>query len=260
MTVILDVKFNDFARDCAKRQLEYGYSLDEMAEDARGMCWAGFGIVDDGTGEPLEDYRPFGYYNCDCQENPVRVNAEATRAAFKAAGVETHEVNGWIVWDASNPAGHSVADSIACHLADYAVLDDERLSDLQWDNACAMIDSLYDLPEGVEADDLIRVMPEVPHCRNCSSWDAEGAMASLGYSQCMDCSAWLKMDGYPPSDRVCYDCAEHEQEGDCECIPEYVNSLRHMSLYPTASDLREIQRGCLTCYPIRWPHGTKMGA
>ncbi|MFD5697815.1 hypothetical protein [Streptomyces lasiicapitis] len=258
MGAILDVKFNEFASEYAGSG-RYTPDLDDMADAARDMCWAGFGIVDDGTGEPLQDWDSRGYYNCDCSENLIRVNAEAAHSAFKAAGVETHEWNGWIVWDASNRAGHEIAHSIGRGLGGYPSLDDERLSELEWDKACAMIADLYTLPEGVEPDDVIREMPEVPHCSNCSSCDVEDAMASLQYSQCMDCDTWIKTGEYP-CDRVCYDCADRGQEGDCECIPEYVNTMRHMSLYPTVADLREIQRGCEVCYPIRWPHGgAKLG-
>ncbi|GAA4104847.1 hypothetical protein [Streptomyces hundungensis] len=259
MNVILDVKFNEFAREFGEVERGYLGTLDDMAEAARVMGWAGFGMVDDGTGEPLEDWQEFHYYNCDCSENLIRVNAQAAHAAFKAAGVETFEWRGWIVWDASRQAGHEIARNIGGGLADYPILDDEQLSKLEWDNACAMIDDRYTLPEGVEASDVVRKMSEVPHCSNCSSCDVEEAMALLEYSQCMDCSTWIKTGEYP-SERVCYDCADREQESDCECIPNYVHSLRHMSLYPIASDLREIQRGCETCYPVRWPHGgAKLG-
>ncbi|MEV8022465.1 hypothetical protein AB0O76_40470 [Streptomyces sp. NPDC086554] len=251
---ILDVKFNEFAREYAERQPYYRHSLDDFAEEAREMCWAGFGLVDDGTGEPLETWSEYGYYNCDCRENLLRVNYESAREAFKSAGVETHEVNGWLVWDASNRAGHEIARSIGRALGGYPVLDDERLSDLEWDNAVKMIEDLYRLPGGVTGDDVIRQMPEVPHCSNCSSCDVEDALASLEYSQCMDCDEWIKTGEYP-SDRVCYDCADREQEGECECIPVYVDTMRHMSRYPTVGDLREVQRGCETCSPVRWPHG-----
>ncbi|MFD7017235.1 hypothetical protein [Streptomyces sp. NPDC059928] len=258
---IIDIKFSDFAKEFAER--DRGYSsrsvLEDMVDAARDFAWAGFGLVDDGTGEPLEDWTDGWYYNCDCRETRIRVNAEATRAAFKSAGVETFEWRGWIVWDASNRAGREIARSIGSSLADYPILDDERMSELEWDNACSLIDDLYTLPEGVEASDVIGAMDEVPYCSNCSTCDVEGALAWLEYSQCKDCSAWIKSGEYP-SDRVCYDCANREQEGECECIPSYVDGLRHMNLYPTASDLREIQRGCETCYPVRWPDGgAKLG-
>ncbi|MFJ7901866.1 hypothetical protein ACIQ6V_15480 [Streptomyces sp. NPDC096198] len=261
MTMILDVKFDEFTKEYAERDRGYSYRsvLEDMADAARDFAWAGLGLVDDGTGEPLEYWTDGWYYNCDCRENFIRVNSESTLAAFMDAGVETYEWRGWIVWDASNPAGYEIARSVSSSLADYPCLDDERLSSLEWDNACAMIDDWYTLPEGVEAADVVREMPEVPFCSNCSSCDVEEGLASLGYSQCMDCSSWIKTGEYP-SDRVCYSCAEREQEGSCECIPSYVDGLRHMSLYPTASDLREIQRGCETCYPVRWPHGgAKLG-
>ncbi|MFD7162806.1 hypothetical protein [Streptomyces violascens] len=261
MAVILDVKFDEFAKEYAERDRGYSYRsvLEDMAHVARDFAWAGFGMVNDGTGEPLEDWTDGWYYNCVCRENRIRVNAEATRAAFGSAGVDTFEWRGWIVWDASNPAGHAIAESVGRTLGDYPILDDERLSELEWDNACAMIDDLYTLPEGVEASDVIQKMPEVPHCSNCSSCDVEDAIAELEYSQCMDCATWIKTGEYR-SERVCYDCADCEREGDCECIPNYVDGLRRMSLYPTASDLREIQRGCETCYPVRWPHGrAKLG-
>ncbi|MFI6685003.1 hypothetical protein [Streptomyces sp. NPDC050485] len=257
MSVIIGAKFNDFAREYADCQPWYRHTLDEMAEAARDMCWAGFGIVDDGTGEPLEDWNSRGYYNCDCRENLLRVNAEATYAAFKDAGVDTHEWNGWIVWDASNPKGHAIAEQIGRSLAGYPILDDERLSELEWDNACAMIADLYTLPEGVEPDDLIRIMPEVPHCSNCSSCDVEDAMETLGYLQCQDCNTWLKTE---IEGAMCHDCTEREREGECECVPAYVDTLKHVGAYATMRDVREIQRGCETCYPVRWPHGgAKLG-
>ncbi|GGX07982.1 hypothetical protein [Streptomyces noursei] len=257
MDVILDVKFNEFAREYAERERGYPNTLNDMADAAREMCWAGFGMVDDGTGEPLEDWQACYYYNCDCQENLRKVNAEVTHAAFKSAGVETFEWRGWIVWDASNQAGHEIARSIGNGLAHYPILDDERLSEIEWDNACEMIADLYTLPEGVEPDDLIRIMPEVPHCSNCSSCDVEDAMETLGYLQCQDCNAWLKtaIEG-----AMCHECTEREQEGECECVPAYVHTLKHVGAYATMGDIREIQRGCETCYPVRWPHGgAKLG-
>ncbi|WP_370422461.1 hypothetical protein AB8O64_29680 [Streptomyces sp. QH1-20] len=258
MSVIIDVKFNDFAREYADTS-RYAPDLYDMAELAIDFGWRGFGMVDDGTGEPLTVWDFHNYYECDCSENRIRVNCESALSAFKAAGVETYSHKGWIVWDASSRAGHEIARKISASLAHYPVLDDERLSEIEWDNAVRMIEDLYRLPDDVTADDVIREMPEVPHCSNCSSCDVEEALASLGYSQCMDCSTWIKTDEYP-SGRVCYDCAERERERDCECIPNYVDGLRHMGLYPAASDLREIQRGCETCYPVRWPHGgAKLG-
>ncbi|MEU1071583.1 MULTISPECIES: hypothetical protein [unclassified Streptomyces] len=258
MNVILDVKFNEFAREYADSS-RYAPDLYDMAQLAIDFGWRGFGMVDDGTGEPLTVWDVHNYYDCDCSENRIRVNCESALAAFKAAGVDTYSHKGWIVWDAASRAGHEIARKISAALADYPILDDERLSELEWDNACAMIADLYSLPEGIEPDDVIRQMPEVPSCSNCSRCDVDEALASLGYGQCMDCSAWVKTC-VDPSEHVCYDCAEREQEGDCQCVPAYVDALRHMGLYPTVSDLREIQRGCEDCYPVRWPHGgAKLG-
>ncbi|MFD9561542.1 hypothetical protein [Streptomyces sp. NPDC059994] len=250
MDVILDVKFNEFAREFAERQPWYRNSLDDMAEAAREMCWAGFGLVDDGTGEPLESWDSRGYYNCDCRENPLRVNAESTHAAFKDVGMETHEWNGWIVWDASNKAGHEVARQIGGALADCPVLDEERLSELEWDNACTMIADLHKLPDGIEPDEVLREMPEVPHCSNCSSCDIDGALTSLGYQECIDCDTWLKTD---MNGAMCHDCTELEQEGECECLGDYVNTLKHLGVYATTADIRVVQRACGDCYPVIWP-------
>ncbi|WP_424214758.1 hypothetical protein ACN20G_23320 [Streptomyces sp. BI20] len=254
MSVIIDIKFSEFAREYAERQRWSDDILEDFAQAAREACFGGFGIVSgDGMGTPLEAYNCRGYYGCDCTENLAKVNAEETLAAFKRAGVDTYEYDGWIMWDASNAKGHAIAESIGNTLSDYPVLNDEMLSDLEWENACKVVEDLYTLPDGVEVGDVINAMPEVPFCSNCASCDVPDALESLGYVQCSgdNCEEWFKADDNT-TERLCYECADYEQEGECECVPVYVDTLKHMSLYPTPADIREIKRGCETCYPVLW--------
>lgn len=259
--VVLNFKWDEFAWEYADGAYHsygggwYGtHGRYDMQEETERVATArGFGLIDGGDGNPLEWWFSNGYYNCDCWEISIRVNHESAVAAFEAAGVECWEWRGYTAYDASSRRGREIAAEIGGSLAGYPILDDERMSELEWDAAVEYINDQYTLPEGIEADDVIREMPEVPFCSNCSSCDVEDALASLEYSQCMDCDTWIKTGEYP-SKRVCYDCAEREQEGDCECVLVYVDTMRHIALYPTVSDLREIQRGCETCYPIRWPY------
>ncbi|WP_159395242.1 hypothetical protein [Streptomyces albireticuli] len=260
--VVIDFKWDEFAWNYADHAYHsygggwYGtHGRYDMKAEAESAATArGFGLIDGGNGNPLEWWSLNGYYSCDCGLIRTRVNYENAVKTFELAGVECWEWRGYVAYDASSRRGREIAAEIGASLTGYPVLDDERLSELEWDAAVEYINDQCGLPEGVDAADVLREMPEVPPCMHCFSCDAEDVLTSFGYSSCMDCSAWIKADGYPV-ERVCYDCADREQEGDCSCIPNYVDTLRHMSLYPTASDLREIQRGCETCYPIRWPHG-----
>ncbi|WP_327377645.1 hypothetical protein OG393_29075 [Streptomyces sp. NBC_01216] len=252
-------RISRFAREYAERSPhtygggEFGtYGMWDMRGSAESLTVAkGFGLIEDADGAPLSDWDSRGYYGCDCTERTNRVNAEVAHAAFEAAGVEHWEWRGMIAFDAGDIRGLRIARQISDCLAGWSILDDDRHSELEWDDACKMIEDQYTLPEGVEAGDVINKMPEVPHCSNCSSCDVDDAMEALGYLQCQDCDTWLKTE---TEGAMCRDCTEREEEGECTCVASYVDTLKHTGTYATMADVRTIQRSCDTCYPEIWPH------
>ncbi|MFJ7205592.1 hypothetical protein ACIQWR_18895 [Streptomyces sp. NPDC098789] len=252
-------RISRFAREYAEKSLhsygggEHGmYGMWDMRESAKGLTVAkGFGLIEDSDGSPLSDWDSRDYYNCDCQEIPIRVNAEAAHAAFEAAGVEHWEWRGLVAFDAGDIRGLKIARQISNRLAGYPILDDDRLSDLEWDNACEMIANLYTLPEGVEPGDVINEMPEIPHCSNCSSCDVEDAVESLGYRKCGDCDEWLSTE---KSGVLCWDCTEDYAEGGCECLSVYVDTLKHCGSYGSVAEVKFMVRACNTCSRARYPY------
>ncbi|MGW5397830.1 hypothetical protein [Streptomyces sp. NPDC003952] len=252
-------RISRFAREYAERSPHtYGggelgmYGMWDMRDSAEGLTVAkGFGLIEDSDGSPLSDWNSGGYYNCDCRENVIRVNAEAAHAAFDAAGVEHWDWRGLVAFDAGDIRGLRIARQISNKLAGYPILDDERLSELEWDGACAMIADQYTLPTGVEPGDVINNMPEVPHCSNCSSCEVGDAMGYLGYQKCLHCDEWLKTE---KASALCWGCTEDYAEGDCDCLSVYVDTLKHSGSYASVAEVKVMMRACVKCSRARYPY------
>ncbi|MFD3422142.1 hypothetical protein [Streptomyces decoyicus] len=257
--IILDFKFNETARNFAET---HGYGggmhglcgMYEMKEDAEQFTVArGFGLIDtNGLNDLLTSDPGEYFYGHECERIRRQVNAETAQGAFAEIGVECWDWRGFLAFDASSARGRVLADRIGASLAGYPVLDEERVSDLEWEAARSLIQQEIDLPEDLDADDVIRKMPETPYCADCGVSGIEDAMKALGYRECVDCHQWLKtsLDG-----AMCHECAESEAEAECECIPVYVDTMRHHGTYATRNDVTEILRGCESCYYAVHPYG-----
>ncbi|MFB6881386.1 hypothetical protein ACFCY8_11175 [Streptomyces noursei] len=257
--IIIDFKFNETARNFAETH-GYGggmhgqcgmYEMREYAENftvARGM-----GLIETaGFNELLEGDPGEYFYGHECARIRRKANAEAAMAMFEAIGVECWEWRGFLAFDASSARGCAVAERIGVSLSDYPTLDDMRVSELEWDAARTLVEQEIRLPDGVNADDVMREMSEIPYCAECGISGLEDAMNALGYRECADCEEWVKsaLDG-----ALCHDCTDSYAETDCECVSLYVDTLRHNGSFATGNDVREIQRGCESCYAEMYPYG-----
>ncbi|OEV13215.1 hypothetical protein [Streptomyces nanshensis] len=270
---ILDFKFNDLARSFADTH-GYGgglygtHGMDEMRDDAEELTVArGFGLISgDAMDQPLPAAPGGFFYGHECERIRYQANAETVTAGFERIGVECWEWRGYIAFDASSAKGRKLAEEYGDALAAYPILDEERVSELEHEAACHLVEQEIRLPDGVNAEDVLSELPETPYCADCGTGDLTDAMDKLGYTQCADCEEWLKTE---TTGALCYDCADAYSEPDCECVSTYVDTMRHLSThvdttrlplrllsssYPTESDVREIQRGCENCYPAIYPY------
>ncbi|GGX51626.1 hypothetical protein [Streptomyces noursei] len=253
--IIIDCKFNETARTFAETHGYGGGFFGEcgMYEMQDSTVARGFGLIEiNGADDLLTSDPGDHFYGHECERIRRRVNAETAKAEFDAIGVQCWDWRGFVAFDASSPRGRALADQIGGALADYPVLDDERVSELEWDAARTVIEQAISLPDGVDADDVLREMPETRYCGQCGTSGIEDAMQALGYRECAECEEWIKssLDG-----AMCHDCAESEAEPECDCVPVYIDTMRHNGTYATRRDVNEILRGCESCYYAMHPYG-----
>lgn len=258
-SIIVDFKFNETARAYAEK---HGYGgglygecgMYAMREYAQYFTLArGIGLIEINGADDLLPAEPGNtFHGHECERIRRQVNAEAARAEFERLGIECWDWRGHFAFDASSALARALADQIGASLASYPVLDEERLSEREWEAARALVKQEINLPEGIDADDVIGMMPEVRYCPSCGTSGIEDAMNALGYAECVSCHEWLKTD---TDNAVCYACAEAEAEPDCECVPAYIEVKRGMNEYPAKRAIHEILRGCERCYAALHPHG-----
>jgi hypothetical protein len=252
---IVDFKFNEMAIEYAVR---HGYGAGEcgghglvaMRESMENYtAGKGFGFIDDGLGEPLQAYEQWtGYYQCECVERVVKVNSETALSLFKEAGVETWDWKGMLVFDASKRKGREIAQQITNSLYDYPLLSDDRHSELEWDDAVSWVESL-NIPDGIDAGDVVNLLSEIPHCGHCSSIDEDDVievLKEMGWRRCADnCGDWLKTE---KEDALCYDCAESASVVPaCEHVFLTIDTAKHNGFFLTEQDMRKADEACEDC-------------
>lgn len=260
--IVIEVPMSD-ETDRALKDFPYDAKHYDAAQFVSENGWTGFGLVMNPGGYvpyvELDNYVTGNYCghaldtsNC---EAIGAILAELIPGADPHDGTASSQWSHGIAYDYGNPKIRKAVEEIEASLSDYPSLNDDRFSEIEYENALEVLVKCYDIPEEI-APDIMRALHAAGHgdCFDCESIDVDQALTDAGYRRCDECEKTVIHT--TQDDALCRGCASAETDHEnCECISVYVENTPQE--FFTREELAQAESDCLKRHVQAVKHGTE---